>query len=101
MGKTINVSSFSEMAAVSTKLSSLSDTYGQIAKRLMQEAETMGAAWEGADNEAFVQQITGFTDDLKMMSDKLMTASETLKKQHDNYVNRQNDNITQVGKLTN
>ena len=29
----------------------------------MQEANTMGTAWEGADNIAFVEQINGFTEE--------------------------------------
>ena len=101
MGKTISVSSFAEIAAVSAKLKGFSENYDSIAKRLMMEAQTMGAAWEGADNEAFVRQITGFTDDLKRMSEKLMSASAALKRQHDNYVNRQNDNIAQAARLEN
>ncbi len=101
MGKTINVSSFSEMASVSAKLRALSEDYQNIANQLMNEAETMGSAWEGADNQAFVSQITGFTDELRMMAEKIATASEALKKQHDNYVSRQDDNIAQVAKLVN
>ena len=101
MGKTIHVTSFSEMAGVSAKLRGLSETYDSISRQLMNEAETMGAAWEGADNEAFVRQISGLTDDLKRMSDKLMTVSEALKSQHDNYVSRQNDNIAAAGRLAN
>ncbi len=101
MGKTIHVASFSEMVNVSAKLRGLSERYDSISKQLMNEAAAMGAAWEGADNEAFVRQITGFTDDLKRMSDKLMTVSGALQKQHDNYVNRQNDNISLAARLTN
>ena len=101
MGKTIHVMSFSEMAGASVKLRELSETYDGISKQLMNEARTMGTAWEGAHNEAFVRQITGFTDDLKRMSDKLMTVSEALQKQHDNYVSRQNENIAMAAKLTN
>lgn len=61
----------------------------------------MGSAWEGADNLAFVEQINGFTDELKMMASKLSTASQALEKQRANYVARQDNNITQVKKLIN
>ena len=61
----------------------------------------MGTAWEGADNLAFVEQIKGFTEELKAMADKLLTASQALDKQRANYVARQDDNITQVKKLVN
>ncbi|MCQ2495540.1 MAG: WXG100 family type VII secretion target [Lachnospiraceae bacterium] len=101
MGKSISVSSFEEMARASAKLAEISGTYREIYRQLMQEAQTMGAAWDGADNQAFVEQISGFTEELNAMADKLQTASEALKQQHDNYVARQDDNIAQVRKLIN
>ena len=101
MGKTISVASFEDMAKASQKLQSLSETYTQIYTQLMQEANTMGSAWEGADNLAFVEQINGFTEELKTMAAKLSKASQTLDKQRANYVARQDNNITQVKKLLN
>ena len=101
MGKTISVASFEDMAKVSQRLQALSETYTEIYTQLMQEASTMGSAWEGADNIAFVEQITGFTEDLKMMASKLSAASQALDKQRANYVARQDNNITQVKKLAN
>lgn len=101
MGKQISVSSFDEMGKASQKLQTISETYTEIYNQLMQESETMGTAWEGADNLAFVEQIKGFTEELKAMADKLLTASQALDKQRANYVARQDDNITQVKKLVN
>lgn len=101
MGKTISVASFEDMANASKRLQSLSETYTEIYTQLMQEASTMGSAWEGADNLAFVEQITGFTEELKAMAEKLSVASQALEKQRANYVARQDNNITQVKKLVN
>lgn len=101
MGKQISVSSFEEMAKASKKLQSLSETYTEIYTQLLQEASTMGAAWDGADNQAFVEQINGFTEELKAMAAKLTTASQTIEAQRQNYVNRQEANIVDVKKLTN
>lgn len=101
MGKQISVASFDDMAKASQKLQSLSETYTEIYTQLMQEASTMGTAWEGADNLAFVEQINGFTEELKEMAAKLSVASQTLEKQRANYVARQENNITQVKKLVN
>jgi len=67
----------------------------------LQEASTMGAAWEAADNLAFVEQITGFTDNLQAMAEKILTASQALDQQRANYVAVQESNITQVKKLNN
>ena len=101
MGKQISVSSFDEMAKASQKLQEISNNYTEIYTQLMQEAQSMGAAYEGADNLAYVEQITGFTEELKMMADKLSVASQALEKQRANYVARQDANIEQVKKLVN
>lgn len=101
MGKSINVASFDDMKRASQNLQTLSETYTEIYTQLMQEANTMGAAWEGADNLAFVEQINGFTEELKTMANKISTVSQALDQQRANYVARQNDNITQVKKLVN
>lgn len=101
MGKSIYVASFDDMEKASQKLQSLSETYTEIYTQLMQEANTMGSAWEAADNLAFVEQISGFTEELKTMAAKLTQASEIIKQQKDNYVARQDSNITQVKKLVN
>ena len=58
-------------------------------------------AWEGADNIAFVEQINGFTEELKAMAAKLSAASQMLDRQKANYIARQDSNITQVKKLIN
>ena len=101
MGKTIRVTSFEEMAKASQKLQALSETYTEIYTQLLQEANTMGTAWEGADNLAFVEQINGLTDMLKAMATKLSTASQAIDKQRANYVARQDNNIAAVKKLAN
>lgn len=101
MGKTFSVSSFEEMSKASGNLKNLSTTYTEIYKKLMDKASTMGSAWEGADNQAFVTQIQGFTQELQAMAEKLLTASQALDKQRANYIARQDDNIAQVQKLIN
>lgn len=101
MGKTIRVTSFEEMAKASQKLQALSETYTEIYTQLLQEANTMGTAWEGADNLAFVEQINGLTDKLKAMATKLSVASQAIDKQRGNYVARQDNNIAAVKKLAN
>ena len=101
MGKVFSVSSFDEMEKTAVRLEELSEIYTDIYKQLMQEASTMGTAWEGADNLAFVTRITGFTEELQTMAAKLKLAGETLKKQKGNYVAQQNNNISEVNKLVN
>lgn len=101
MGKVINVTSFEEMGRVAARLEELSEIYTEIYSQLMQEASTMGSAWEGADNLAFVNRIEGFTEELNNMATKLNVAGQTLRTQKENYVNQQQSNIDAVNKLTN
>ena len=101
MGKVIAVTSFEEMERAANNLRQISESYTEIYTKMMEDAQTMGAAWDGADNLAFVEQITGFTSNLKAMAEKLVDAAEAMDQQRLNYVNRQNDNITQVKKLAN
>lgn len=100
MGKKVRVTP-EELDSASKKLGEFSDTYTDIYSQLMQEAGTMGEAWEGEDNLAFVQQINGFCEELKAMAAKLKTAADALHQQKVNYAARQEANITEVKKLTN
>ena len=100
MGKTFSVDP-QVLLNASTTIEGISNSYSDIAQQLMQKAQTMGAAWDSEDNLAYVSQITGFTDDLKAMAAKLMTASQTLKQQSTNYTTRKDDNISSVKKLAN
>lgn len=97
----IYVASYDEMGKAAAKLQSYSESYTEIYTKLLQNAQTMGAAWEGADNLAFVEQITGFTEELKYMAQRLAEDSKALDTMKSNYANRQNDNMTQVKKLQN
>ncbi len=100
MGKRIRVTP-EEMEKASNSLKTISETYTEIYKKLFQEVGTMGEAWEGEDNIAFVNQINGFCEELKQMADKIMLASTTLKQQKDNYVTTQQNLVTEVKKLAN
>lgn len=100
MGKKILVTP-EELGKAAQYLSQLSTDYTQIYQQLFQSASTMGEAWEGADNLAFVEQINGFCEELKAMAKRLNDDAQALNRQKDNYVNRQADNMNQVKKLTN
>lgn len=100
MGKRIRVTP-EEMEKASNSLKTISETYTEIYKKLFQEVGTMGEAWEGEDNIAFVNQINGFSEELKQMADKIMLASTTLKQQKDNYVTTQQNLVTEIKKLAN
>ncbi|NLM34497.1 MAG: WXG100 family type VII secretion target [Clostridiales bacterium] len=90
-----------ELGTASQKLAEMSNNYSEISKQLLQEASNMGAAWEGADNQAFVQQITGMCNSLQKMAEKLAEASAALDKQKNNYQARLQANIDAIKKLAN
>ncbi|MBR4626797.1 MAG: WXG100 family type VII secretion target [Ruminococcus sp.] len=100
MGKTFTVDP-QVLSDTSKKLADVSTNYRDISTQLMEKAQTMGSAWDAEDNLAFVNQITGFCDDLKNMAQKLQTASETLAMQSNNYKTHCDDNSSQVKKLAN
>lgn len=100
MGKVIKVTP-EEMGKAAKTMRELSETYSEIYTQLFQEAGTMGTAWEGEDNLAFVEQINGFCEELRAMADKLFAVGQALEKQRANYISRQEINITQVKKLVN
>lgn len=101
MGKAIKVTSLDEMENAARKLRGISQNYRDLSTKLMQQAKTMGNAWDGADNLAFVNQISGFTEDMQAMADRLTSAGTTLSKQRANYVARQEANMTAVRRLVN
>lgn len=97
----ITVRSFEDMQQAANKLKELSESYTEIYTQLLQEANTMGSAWDGADNLAFVEQINGFTEELKAMADKVRTFAEIIEKEKQNYVGNQEHNIREVKKFAN
>lgn len=100
MGKVIIVNP-QDLDTASQKMMELSETYTNISRQLMQNASNMGSAWDGEDNMAFVEQINGFCEELKIMAERLDTAGQALKLQKENYEAIQVNNIQQVKKLVN
>lgn len=100
MGKTIRVTP-KDLITTGGELVAWAQTYKEIYTQLLQDAGTMGGAWQGEDNVAFVNQINGFCEKLEAMSKKLELAGTTLKQQGKNYANRQDENTAMAKKLPN
>ena len=98
MGKSYSVIT-SELENASKELQQYSETYTSIYKQLFEKAGTMGEAWVGDDNAAFVQQINGLCKRLQDMAAKIANASKVLHQQEQNYLNHESDNTNQVKKL--
>lgn len=100
MGKSFSID-HEILSNASKTLEDISGNYDRISVELMTKAENMGSAWESSDNLAFVDQIKGFADDLKKMSDRLLDDSKLLEAQSSNYKAHCEDNISQVKRLAN
>lgn len=100
MGEIIRVNPM-ELKSTAKEIEASANNYQKISQELMQKATEMGDAWKGTDNQAYVKQIKGFTEDLNNIVKKLKRVSEALEKQSENYTKRQDSNIENVGRLTN
>lgn len=67
----------------------------------MNQARTMGGAWQSQDNLAFVSQIEGFCEDLEKMKARLENVSQVTMRQATNYSETIAYNIAQIKRLTN
>ncbi len=83
------------------KFSQLSQDYTSVYNRLLNSAQTMGDAWNSADNQAFVEQINGFCEELKAMATHLEQAAQALNQQATNYETTRDNNVTAVRQLSN
>lgn len=90
-----------ELHKAAQKLTTLANDYAEVYNRLINAASTMGDAWNAADNLAFVEQINGFCDDLRAMTEHLETASQALDQQATNYETGRDNNIAAVKQLAN
>ena len=89
------------LSDASEKISESSKKYKKISKLLLDRATKMGTAWEGDDNQAFVKQISGLSEDLDNMVKKLDVVSKALDKQGKLYSKTQKGIIDDVKKLKN
>lgn len=90
-----------ELHAASKKFYQLAEEYTSVYNRLFNAAQTMGSAWDAADNLAFVDQINGFCQELKDMTAHLQQAAQALDQQATNYETVRDENTSGVRKLSN
>ena len=90
-----------ELRKASKKFTQFASNYTTVYNRLINNASNMGEAWKAADNLAFVEQINGFCDDLKAMTDHIEQAAQALEQLAVKYENKVTGNITVIKQLTN
>ncbi|MFJ7729563.1 WXG100 family type VII secretion target [Neobacillus sp. NPDC097160] len=90
-----------KLEKAATSIDQQAADYERLYKSLFSEVEAMGAAWQGADNLAYVNQIKGFTDDFMKMKAKMDEFSHFLKTSAKTYRDTQNEVISGAKRLSN
>lgn len=90
-----------KLVTASQKMEAQSKEYERLYKQLYNEVDSMGSAWQGADNQAYVTQIKGFMDDFQKMVKLMDQYSEFLTQAAKVYKDTQSEVISSAKKLTN
>ena len=90
-----------KLEAAATAIDNQSADYEKSYRQLFTEVDSMAAAWQGADNLAFTNQIKGFEDDFKAVVSLMKQYSEFLKTSAKTYRQTQDEVVTQAKKLVN
>ena len=100
MARTITVDP-AKLESVSIKIEAETSDYERQYRQLFTEVDGLGAAWQGVDNMAFVNQIKGFQEDFQLMTKLMKQYSEFLKISAKTYRSTQNETVNQAKTLTN
>lgn len=90
-----------KLDSASAKIDQQAGDYERVYKQLFNEVDGMAAAWQGADNLAYVNQVKGFMDDLQKMTELMRQYSEFLKMSATTYRNTQSEVINAAKRLSN
>ena len=90
-----------ELETTAGNIETMAADYESLYTRLFTEVDNMSAAWQGADNLAFTNQIKGFTDNFQDMKKLMDQYSEFLKSAAQMYRQTQDDRVAQAKNLTN
>jgi WXG100 family type VII secretion target len=98
MARTIKVDP-AQLSATASQVESAAGEYRKLYNKLFTDVGGMRAAWQGADNQAFTQQIEGFRQDFEMMA-KLMDEYGTfLRNASKTYQQTQDEIVSQAQRL--
>lgn len=100
MGSSILVDP-SRLEAAANNMDSQIAEYKREYNQLFSEVDSMGSAWQGSDNLAFVNQINGFREEFDAMSNLMSEYSSFLKAASNTYNQSQSDVVNGARKLTN
>ena len=89
------------LESVATKIDSLANDYKKQYEALYADASALSDTWKYEDNNAFVNQVNGFKDDLGKMEQLMHQYAEFLKKSAKAYRDNQSNVVAQAKKLVN
>ncbi len=92
----IEVLSYGRMEKASSELMAQAESYRLIAGNMTDSARSLEAFWKGSDQEAYILEIEKMNAELKRLADRLENEAQILKKEKNNYLVRQENNITAI-----
>lgn len=100
MGRTIVVDP-QKLTAAANQMDGIIVDYQKQYNKLFSDVDAMGAAWQGRDNQAFVNQIKPFMQDFNKMTTLMQQYSQFLKDSAKAYQTTQNNIVSSAQKLAN
>lgn len=100
MGKNIMVTP-EQLESAAGRIESLAADYKTQYNSLYNETNAMASTWKGKDNTAFINQISGFKDDLEKMHTLMVEYATFLRKSAKAYRDTQETITAEARKLSN
>lgn len=100
MARTITVDP-AKLDAAALKIEAETSNYEKKYRELFGEVEALGAAWQGIDNTAFVNQIKLFQEDFIKMTSVMKNYSDFLRTSAKIYKETQTETYNQAKRLAN
>lgn len=100
MGRVIEVTP-QELISAAQSIEGLAADYKTLYSQLYQKTDSMASSWQYKDNQAYINQINGFKDDLEKMKNLMDTYAQFLRKSADAYQKTQDEITNRAKQLKN
>lgn len=88
------------LLSASEKIEAITANYQRVYMKLYSEIESMNAAWDGADNVAYVSRVKGFQDDFQLMYKLMLEYAQFVRMSAKSYRSTQDDIISAASNLS-
>lgn len=100
MARTILVTP-EQLESTAGRIEGLAADYKNQYNQIYNETNAMASSWDGKDNIAFINQISGFKDDFEKMHTLMLNYADFLRKSAKAYRDTQDTVVAEARKLTN